>query len=116
MLLPLHMNLGFAPVIGGGASRAYVEIDGELIRVSGIEEAERLLRRVRHEEKVIETKKKRLRFITSRKSFVVQEEKQREIQKLETKIDEGFERIAALYELIQQQLDQQDDEAILLLI
>ena len=108
-------------VVGGGRSRrSFVEIEGRLVEVSGIDEAERLLSELKQEEKLQEKDQKKLR-ISVKKYEVDIRSPGRPLERpevIEQRMDNRAERIAQLYALILQNLEEHnddDEEEVLLL-
>lgn len=111
------------PAVGGGKSRrrrSFVELDGQLVEVSGYEEAERLLTELKKEEKAQEKARKKLRISLGKvqDSPVGLYAEQKKIEALERQMDDRADRIAQLYILIQNCLeeeDEADEEEVLLM-
>lgn len=112
-----------ARVISGVRRRRFVELEGQLVEVSGYEEAERLLNELKTEEKAQEKDRKRLTILLRKaeaKPTVGIYRAHEQIQALEVKMDDRASRIEALATVIQQKLDEindinEDDEEVMLL-
>ncbi len=115
MLLPLHMNLGLASVRSAGSPKSYVEIDGELIRVSGYDEAKRLLSEVHKEEKAQEKDRKKLKLAV-KKITVDTRAMPKSVEVIEKRMDDRQERITALYAKIMESLLEQDEDETLTIL
>jgi hypothetical protein len=109
------------PVVSGGVRRSFVHVDGRLRAVSGYQEAEKLLRSLKKEEKLQEQDQRKLKIhiksvatapITGRLYAKAQER----VQVIEARMDDRLEKMAALAEAIERAMDQQDEEEILLLL
>ena len=109
-------------VVGGGRSRhrrSFVEIEGKLVEVSGIDEAERLLSELKQEEKLQEKDQKKLRISVKKYEVDIRSPGRppERPEVIEQRMDNRAERIAQLYALILQNLEEHndDEEEVLLL-
>lgn len=108
------------PDKGGGASgslRAYVDIDGQLVRVSGYEEAVRLLTELKDEEKAQEEDCKKCRVLVKKYEVDLRtkpKQKKVHLESMERQMNERADRIAVLYAKILANLEvSNDDEEVL---
>jgi hypothetical protein len=105
---------------GGRRRRSFVEIDGDLIEVSGYEEAEELLRQVKQEEKAQEADRKKLRVAVKKYEVDIRTRgrKPERPEVIEKRMDDRAEKIARLYALILENYenDLEDDEEEVLLM
>ena len=110
-------------VVGGGKSRrrrSFIELEGQLVEVSGYEEAERLLTELKQEEKAQEKDRKKLRISAKKYEVDIRTpgRKPEKPEVIEQRMDDRADRIAQLYILIQRNLEDEisnDDEEVLLL-
>lgn len=106
---------------GGKSRRSFVEIDGELIEVSGYREAEKLLTQLRREEKAQDQDRKKQRIILGkieerRLGGVLYGRLPQQQAKIENRMDERAERIQKLYTLILKNLEEFNEEEEILLL
>lgn len=92
--------------------RSYVRLDGDLIEVSGHEEAERLLRELKQEEKAQEKDRKKLLLVVKKYQVDISGpgRKPEAPEVIEQRMDARADRIAELYALILKNLEEQDED------
>jgi hypothetical protein len=101
------------PRVIGRGRRSFVEIDGQTLEVSGFEEAERLLNRIKKAEKAQEQDRKRVTILLGEAKGpqnVGLYRAQEQVEVIEKRIDDRAEKIAQLYAMILQNLDHDDDD------
>jgi hypothetical protein len=113
----------FGTIAQGGRSkrrRSFVDIEGQLVEVSGYDEAEALLASLKKEEKAQEVDRKKLR-LSVKKYEVDIRTRGRPMERpdaIEKRMDDRAEKIAILYAAILENLEnsiEEDEEEVLLM-